>query len=172
MKQMITLILVIFSNLTFAQYSPTIYPVLCDDNELLSNFGTVIYRFSFSKDCLKALEDSRMSGGHFCDDDKIILPSGHVFHDFNWSSQCQEALSALSESRAGLFCDGTSMFQVRLGLITSHGFESHCKQAIKEARDYRGLFCKDGLMMDQWGRSFRDYGFRSSCVEALKKLTF
>lgn len=171
MKRLLVAVFAFSASLAQAQYLPDAYPVACDDNELVSQFNTVVHRFSFKSECNKALEEARTTAGRFCDGDKIFLPNGYEFHDFNWSSQCQEALGALRDSKAGLFCDGSAMYQIHLGQLFYHSFEAHCKEAVIQARDHRGLFCRDGVMFDQWGRALRDYGFRSSCIQALKNIT-
>ncbi len=148
-----------------------IAPAYCDYNELISNQGSIIYRFSFKSDCARALEEARTSKGFFCDWDKLALPNGYIVHDFNWNENCQEALSSFRESETGLFCDDTGMYQVRFGFLVSHSYASYCKEAVIDARDHKGLFCREGQMFNQWGQQIRDYSFRSSCLEALKKIT-
>lgn len=169
MKQMLVLFILIFTCDSFAQ---SVYPAACDDNELLSNYNTILHRFSFKSECKKALEESRTAKGKFCDGDKLYWPNGFEFHDFNWSSDCQAALEQFRTSPTGLFCDGTAMFQVNSAFLTYHTFDFHCTDALNDARDHRGFFCKDSQMFDQWGRYIRDYSFRSSCREALRKITF
>lgn len=167
MKNLLVLFVLTFSGFTNAQ---NVHPVECDGSELLSNYNTIIHRFSFEKECRKALEESQYAKGHFCDDDQLFWPNGQLFHNFNWDSRCQAALEQFALSSTGLFCDGSAMFQITLGKILDHRFESECKEALVQARDYRGLFCRDGKMFDQWGRLIRDYSFSRSCKEALKKI--
>ncbi len=172
MKFFILISLFICSLNSMANINPRVYPVRCDGSELISNVNTILYDFSFNSECLKALSESRVSYGHFCDGDRLIRPNGDFFHEFNWSSGCQKALNNLRASRHGLFCDDKEMYQIHIGYLTSHSFESYCLEALNEALSFNGFFCRDGQMFDYLGNFYRDYSFRSSCKKALQELTF
>lgn len=168
MKSIFTIGLFFFSLTSFAQWMPgRIYPSYCQGNNLISNRGTVLYRFSFSSDCPRALSEAQMNQGKFCDNGKLVREDGSQAYFFTFRSDCQEALGDLRISRIGLYCSNGDMNQIYRGTIAFMTFESSCREAIHQAGMYRGLFCHDGRMMDFVGRIIRDYTFNSSCIREL-----
>jgi hypothetical protein len=167
------LVLICFATtFTYANSYSRLYPMSCEGNELLSNYNTVVYRFSLASECRKALEESRSTRGYFCDSDNLVLSSGQVFHNFTWRSQCQDALNELRISRSGLFCDNASMYQIHLGYLNIHRSASNCRTALAEARNHGGLFCRDAQMYDQRGRLIRHYPSSINCKDALRSTRF
>lgn len=168
MKSVFTIGLFFFSLTAFAQWMPgRIYPVSCQNNYLISNRGTTLYRFSFASDCPRALSEARMNMGKFCDNEKLIREDGTYVHLFTFRSDCQDGLADLRTSRVGLYCSNGDMNQIYRGTIAFMTFKSSCREAIYQAGMYRGLFCHNGRMMDFVGRIIRDYTFNSSCIREL-----
>jgi hypothetical protein len=168
MKIFFTMGLLFFSLTAFAQWMPgRIFPAFCQNNYLMSNLGTTLYRFNFTSDCSRALSEARMNMGRFCDSEKLIREDGFMAHLFTFRSDCQEALGDLRVSRVGLYCNDGDMNQIYRGTIAFMTFESNCRKAINQSGMYRGLFCDDGRMLDFVGRILRDYTFNSSCIREL-----
>jgi hypothetical protein len=168
MKSIFTIGLFLFSLTSFAQWMPgRIFPAFCQNNYLMSNLGTTLYRFNFTSDCPRALSEAQMNMGRFCDNERLIREDGSLAHLFTFRSDCQEALGDLRVSRVGLYCSNGDMNQIYRGTIAFMNFESSCREAIYQASMYRGLFCHNGKMLDFLGRILRDYTFNSSCIREL-----
>jgi hypothetical protein len=167
----ILLLLCLFiGNLAFAQRFPHYsYPEYCSGRDMYSNFNQLMYQFSFSSDCTSALNQSRMNRGRFCDREKLIREDGSVAHLFNLGSDCSRSLMQLNGSYLDLFCDRGDLTHIYRGFITDMTFRSKCDSAVFEATQFRGHFCRDGVMMDYLGRSLRDYTFNSNCRRALQQ---
>ncbi len=170
MKVIVTSILLFVCHLSHTKAMSLVEPARCDGRDLVSNYNTLLHQFPFSSACTESLSESKQARGRFCDGNKLYLSNGVEFHQFTWDSQCQEALEQFKLSRNELFCEGASMFQIPWGPLMNHLFPSHCDEALEEARLHRGLFCKEGQMYNNFGLLIQDYGFRSSCQEALSLL--
>jgi hypothetical protein len=145
----------------------------CDGEDMMSNYNTVMYSFSSSADCNRALGEARSNSfGVFCDRENLISADGRLYNPLKRSSLCQSAIAQLRTSNTGLYCNDRDLYQMDVGYVFFFKFSAHCNEAIEHARKYRGMFCKEGQMFDQFGRLVRDYDYRSSCIDALKKITF
>jgi hypothetical protein len=172
MKNIFAIGLFFFSLSAVAQWMPgRIFPAYCQQNYLISNRGTTLYRFSFSSDCPRALSEAQMNAGKFCDSEKLIREDGTLAHRLTFRSDCQDALNDLRVSRVGLYCSNGDMNQIYRGTIALMTFESSCREAIHQAGMFRGLFCHNGKMMDFVGRMIRDYTFNSSCIRELPMMS-
>ncbi len=172
MKFLITLTLLLSATIASAQYNPEReFAATCLSGDLISNRGRVLYQFSFSSECLSALEQARNHFGRFCDDETLVNESGTVSHRFTFRSDCTRALNELKASRRGLFCDDGYLYQIRIGQIANLTFSSTCREAVADAGRYRGLFCVDGVMMNHLGQTLRDYTFNSTCRNALASIS-
>ena len=164
------LLLVFLSSLAVSLAQPTSpreYPVSCEGEDLKSNYGRVIYRFTFSSDCLVSLHQSHYNLGRFCDHEILVRNDGTIAHRFNFNSECRGALDDLLITRYGLYCDEGDLHQIRTNKIASLSFRSLCHEALGDASLYKGLFCENGLMKDHLGRNLRDYTFNTTCRRAL-----
>jgi hypothetical protein len=172
MKRFAAFILLSCAVPAWAQYYPNdIYPAYCVGNRLFSNRHKPIYQFSFSIDCSDALAQSKRYAGRFCDNRKLVRENGTVAHDFTFRSDCQDGLNDLDLIGRNVFCDGGSMRHIYRGAIANLTFESDCKEALFEVRDYNGLFCNGGVLMNHIGERLGDYTFSSNCKEALRTLS-
>lgn len=166
--KMLIMILMALSSTAFAQHHPEReYAVTCQNGDLVSNRGRVLYQFSFNSECNSALNQARANNGRFCDDENLVSEIGVVAHRFTFRSDCTSALNQLQVSRRGLFCDNSYLYQIRRGKLADLTFSSTCREALNDAGMYRGLFCVDGVMMNHMGERLRDYSFNSSCRNAL-----
>lgn len=166
--KMLIMVLMMLSGAAFAQHHPQReYAVTCQNGDLVSNRGRVLYQFSFNSECNSALNQARVNDGRFCDDENLIRENGIVAHRFSFRSDCSNALNELKVSRRGLFCDNSSLYQLRIGRLADLTFSSTCREAVNDAGMYRGLFCVNGVMMNHLGERLRDYNFNSSCRNAL-----
>lgn len=172
MKILLVVLLALTAGGAFAQHHPEReFAAACHQGDLISNRGRIIYQFSFSSDCISALNQARNNMGRFCAEENLVRENGTVAHTFTFRSDCPTALNELLISRRGLYCDDGALYNIRMGQIANLTFQSSCREAVADAGRYRGLFCADAVMMNHLGERLRDYTFQSSCRSALASIS-